>query len=114
MTCGGTLPDLLAVHNDRGPSQSLPLTFRPIHARLDALSNQRAFQFPDSTKNCEDHPAHRRRGIDGFVEADEIYPYGVEFFQREDEMPHRTCEPVKAPHEDEIKPTLPRIGHHSV
>src|SRR5688500_11075158 len=73
----------------------------------DTVPNQLPLEFCDAREDSEYEPPVRRRGVDAFVQRDELNPERIELAQCVDELTKTPRESVVAVHHDciETSPT---------
>ena len=76
-------------------------------AGTDAVTNQFAFEFRDTRKDAEYQPAVRRRGIDAFVQGNELDSQRLKVAENVDELAKTSREPIVAMYDDSIESAFP-------
>src|SRR5439155_17931150 len=109
-----TLPDLLAVNDDRGATQSLALLPRPLDTVTDALADDVPLQFGKGGHYGEEELTKRGVRVDGLVQANEANVERLKLFQCEQHFLGRASEPIEADDYDDIEHSLPRVCHQRI
>jgi len=108
------LKDFVSVEDCLWPTEGLVLLASARHTSLDPLDDDVPFKLSHSTKDREDHFAHRRRGIDGLVEADELDIEGLELFQGSDQVACTAGEPIEPGDQDSVDLTTSGCFHQPI
>lgn len=82
----------------------------PPHPRFDPLDDQRAFEFSQHGDDHDERAAEKAAGVELLPLADELDMEVVEFVQHFNEVPDRTCQPIAAPHYDDIEASATSVG----
>jgi hypothetical protein len=108
------LEDRFSIKNQWLAPDLPPFEPSTAHAGPDPLDDQVTFQLGDSADDDHDRPAQRTAGVDLLSEADELDVDPIQLVEDFQKMPHRTCDPIASPDQDNVELPAARIPHQIV